>query len=544
MMRGKRGMRETSGKRVKRPLTQLVLPLTALVIVGLIALPVPDPPVLPPPPTLGLDQRDLRVYDSFGLPAGAAHASFPGQTGAPLAIWKAAVEWGSVLHGDGAGDPYQPGGLGSGGANFDPSWQGLAPGPGGPDDNVHSPVATSPTGILAYCELPVSDGWRIRYSSGAGWSAAADPAALAGWDLQGVATHEIGHALGLGHLANLGATMSATATGGALNQRSIETADRVLLQALYGAAAADKPRITGTTLTGGALELTGFFFAATGNEVWFTLAAGSTTGNAAGEPLKVTGLPSTAGGTRLALGLPPGAGPGDVLVRRPGTAHSDLSNAWPFDPAVPGTTGGPPLISAATPSSVAAVTAVEVQVLLVGSGFAGVHTTRVAGVDLAPEDWSILGAGQLELVLPPQPGLGPVTVEVESAAGPSNGFQVEVVAAEPPVLVLDDPVLLSSKGVQLTLGGSPGDVAWVLVSLLDTPSVWPGLVQLAIGGQFTQLSVLATVSVPVSGRVELALPLAGLPWGTPLHFQAALFDASQGSLPLLATDAVTGTFYF
>ena len=82
------------------------------------------------------------------------------------------------------------------------------------------------------------------------------------------------------------------------------------------------------------------------------------------------------------------------------------------------------------------------------------------------------------------------------------------------------------------------------VSLLDTPSSLPGLVQLAIGGQWTQLFLLATVGLPAAGRVELAWPLAGLPWGTQLHFQAALFDVSQGSLPLLTTGSVTGTFYF
>ena len=84
----------------------------------------------------------------------------------------------------------------------------------------------------------------------------------------------------------------------------------------------------------------------------------------------------------------------------------------------------------------------------------------------------------------------------------------------------------------------------MLVSPLALPSVHPGLVQLDIGGQWTQLYLLATVGLPVAGRVELGLPLAGLPWGTQLHFQAAVWDTSAGSLPLLVTDVVTGVFYF
>ena len=43
-------------------------------------------------------------------------------------------------------------------------------------------------------------------------------------------------------------------------------------------------------------------------------------------------MPSALGGTLITFDPPAGAGPGDVLVKRPGSAHDDLSNAWPFDP--------------------------------------------------------------------------------------------------------------------------------------------------------------------------------------------------------------------
>lgn len=79
--------------------------------------------------SLGTGQRDVRVFDNFTDATAndntTPHPSFPGYTGAELAIWKASVEWGSHLHGDGQGDPHQPGGLGSGGANFDTTWQGI-----------------------------------------------------------------------------------------------------------------------------------------------------------------------------------------------------------------------------------------------------------------------------------------------------------------------------------------------------------------------------------------------------------------------------------
>ena len=118
--------------------------------------------------SLGLGQRDVRLFDnfadSFANDNTTPHPQFPGYVGAELAVWKGAVEWGSTLHGDGTGDPHQPGGLGSGGANFDPSWQGNADGVGEPDDNVASAIPGGcPPLTLGFTEGSGSQGWRIRF---------------------------------------------------------------------------------------------------------------------------------------------------------------------------------------------------------------------------------------------------------------------------------------------------------------------------------------------------------------------------------------------
>ena len=56
---------------------------------------------------LRLTKRDVRVFDNFTDPTAHTnttfHRSFPGFTGPALAVWKAAAEWGSILHGDGTG---------------------------------------------------------------------------------------------------------------------------------------------------------------------------------------------------------------------------------------------------------------------------------------------------------------------------------------------------------------------------------------------------------------------------------------------------------
>src|SRR5688500_14923936 len=117
-------------------------------------------------------QRDVRVFDNFTDATAnnnvTPDANWPGYTGAERAIWKAVSEWGSGPHGgNGLGDPTQT--VGSGGANFDASWQGNATAIGTGNDNVHSEIASCQQGVLAFCETPISDGWRIRYCSSWTW---------------------------------------------------------------------------------------------------------------------------------------------------------------------------------------------------------------------------------------------------------------------------------------------------------------------------------------------------------------------------------------
>ncbi|MDF1799738.1 MAG: matrixin family metalloprotease [Planctomycetota bacterium] len=280
--------------------------------------------------SLSHTQRDFRIYNNFTDAAAnnnqTPDAQFPGYQGAVMAIWKGTVEWGSELHGDGTGDPHQPTGLGSGGANFDASFQGEATGTGGTNNNIHSELSGSSAGVLAYTETPISDGWRIRYYSDWNWQDGPGTSVGGGSniDLQSVACHEYGHALGLGHSTSGPATMAAFIQSG-VNARSIESDDSNGVKAVYGTKSGSKPRITGVAISGNQITVTGSNFDATGNQVWFTQASAG--GN--GQPIKVTNL--TSNGTSITATIPGNAGPGDIQVRSNGTAHSDLSNAWPTD---------------------------------------------------------------------------------------------------------------------------------------------------------------------------------------------------------------------
>ncbi len=284
--------------------------------------------------SLSTAQRHVRVFDNFSNPRSnnntTPDANFPGYTGVELAVWKAVTEWGSELHaGNGDGDPSQPGDLGSGGANFDSVWQGNATDVGGVNDNVVSEITGGGGGISSFIETPSSDGWRMRLYSDVPWDDGPGTN-ITGFDIQGIVTHEYGHALGLGHTVVNGATMFASISGNGVAQRSIESDDAGGVQSVYGAAAISKPHVTGVHDNAGQLVIHGFGFAPVSNEVWFC--PNTPTPGSSGVPVKLIGVPSTSNASLITVTIPAAAGPGDVFVKLPAPGNATLSNGWPIDP--------------------------------------------------------------------------------------------------------------------------------------------------------------------------------------------------------------------
>jgi len=291
--------------------------------------------------SLGVGQRDVRVFNNFsdvgsnnnvrGFP------DFPGYLGAEQAIWKGAAEWSSAARSPSGGID-QPE-IGNGGGNFDVLWLGNANGVGGTNDNIVSAINTCSGGIIAFTETPISNGWKIRYCDN-NFAFADGPANISTifFDLQGVMTHEYGHALGLGHSTCGGATMFPSGSPGSEAERSISSDDINGLQFIYGAMSGIKPVISSVSTAGGNITITGTGFdAAATNEVWFT--NGSVTGTGADARVRIFNVASTGGGTSITVAIPASAGMGDVMVKNAGGMNTDLSNAFP-------TTLGEPLFGA------------------------------------------------------------------------------------------------------------------------------------------------------------------------------------------------------
>ena len=329
--------------------------------------------------SLGTAQRDFRVFNNFTDASAnnnlTPHANFPGATGAVMSIWKGHVEWASGPYaGNGLGDGVTSNiNLGDGGANFDNIYQATATGTGTTNQNVHSEISGGSGGVLAFTETPISDGWRIRYY--ATWTWQDGPGSVtSGVDLQGVACHEIGHSLGLGHSGVSGATMLPSISGTGVGQRSINSDDIAGVQSIYGAKSATKPTITslaGSKSVGGVLTINGSQFSSSGNSVWFTK------NNSDGNPVMVTGVSSSGGGTTMNVTIPSGVVDGEVMVQKNATGHASLSNAFPIDIGTPA--GDPPSIAGIDPSTGPAGGWTEVEID--GQGFTGTTSVKFGGVE-------------------------------------------------------------------------------------------------------------------------------------------------------------------
>ena len=502
--------------------------------------------------SLGVNQRDFRVFNNFADVSAnnntTPHVNFPGATGATMAIWKGHVEWQSLPHGsgNGSGDPVGGNSLGSGGANLDFSYQG--------ETNsycnncrTHRVLPGSSGTTLAY--QTGGSAWHIRYYETHTWHDG--PGNIGGgYDIQGVATHEVGHALGLGHSTSGAATMWPSSNYGGEEERSIASDDIAGLQAIYGVAAATKPALTGADGTfepGSVLTLTGTNFSTANNKVWFTGADGSQT------ILKVDGVPSIDGGTRIDVVIPVGAAKGDVLVQRNQVGNAALSNAWPLNLITGG--GDPPLITGLSQTS--GPNAGYTPINIFGVGFTGVDTVRFGDQD-AP-DFEVLGPGNIAVTTPP----GSLNLVVDVTVMDEDG---QSVLPDGYTYTFNQPTVVDSTGPSAgpTAGGTvvtiTGDNCVPTYSVLfdgiegtdltvisqneitvRTPPHAAGAVDIEVNGYGNTIFPAAFTYQDAGAFVDLGPGLAGAT-GLPVLTGSGDLTPGTGNFTLSMTGAAPGAF--
>jgi hypothetical protein len=223
-----------------------------------------------------------------------------------------------------------------------------------------------------------------------------------------------------------------------------------------------------------------------------------------------------------------------------------------YDPSNPGGGGGGgnPQINSTTPTVLPTVSPeAPVIVSLEGSGFLGVTDVTFNGTSLGgfPPQFTIVDDSKINLQLIGPFGIGTAVVEVIEG---SQADTYNLPIAPPIVPTVDlansDPgFLIQALGLQISMGSLPGDLHFLFASPSNVGSTLPGYFTLGLGNNLTSLVYLGAYTVdPSLGYAQLTAPVSGLPTGTKIYVQSAVFQATNPVLPLVPSNVESGTVLF
>lgn len=209
-------------------------------------------------------------------------------------------------------------------------------------------------------------------------------------------------------------------------------------------------------------------------------------------------------------------------------------------------------ITSVSPSQTPAVVVdAGTTVTVTGTGMLGVTGVKVDGNLLStfPALWSIVNDSILTFSMPLASALGPIPVELICPTG-SAQTTIDVIANTSPTVELrySDPVfLIQAIGLEIVVGGQPGDIAFVFGSphLRKTSLYGFADMDLAIGNQNQSLFILATPVIGPAGYAEVTIPMQDAPAGFKVHVQDLHLSLSDGfALPFKGSNLQSGTVLF
>ena len=374
-----------------------------------------------------------------------------------------------------------------------------------------------------------SSGWRIRFCDNITF--ADGPGSIAGgqYDLQGIQTHEYGHALGLGHSNVGGATMWPSIGSANTSTRSISSDDIAGLRAIYGVKDPSKPLICGTSVSGGTLTISGTRFDPVANEVWFTPTAVTSTWD---DPrIRLLGVGSTSNGTEITVTIPAGVSPGDVLVKTSGVGNPSLSNAFPLSLTGSFSVPCPFSVSNMTPSTLEALDpGTSKSVSLTGVELDDTVQIDLNGNTVASSRWAIQSPTSITIDMP----LGQLGANTLTLSNGADSHAINFTITEPssPKLELGtgEPTYTVANGenMPMVVAGKVGTLHNIYYSNSNLPSSFPkGTFDM--GNNFTHFVFAALFAIGPEGYTEFLAPISFT--GPPTTFYSQSIDLTTAPSP-------------
>ena len=199
-------------------------------------------------------------------------------------------------------------------------------------------------------------------------------------------------------------------------------------------------------------------------------------------------------------------------------------------------------ITGVKPAQLPVVAAPDTFLTVGGCGLGSVSSVTLGGVELPFALDPEYAGGALEVELPPVLAPGPQDLVLTSPGG-AVSVTLDVAGVLEPTLSIDPPAAMPVSGsAALHVAADPGGLAFLGVSPNLSPTVVPGLFELAIGAGGSTLFSLAAVPLdPTTGSAALPIPTGGLTVGLTVHFQAVVATLPTASFPLPPTNTVTAT---